>query len=111
MAWLFGYKPSEVPIPIYKCEIGTCYKHKDDNRYLGKFLRMDSRVRDSSDGTAAQTRAPIYVFEKEIIGDHYPSDIVIPTACITYTGGRRNRRVTKKARRNRRRSRSLSKVK
>jgi hypothetical protein len=113
MAWLFGYKPSEVPIPIpiNKCKIGTCYKHTDDNRYLGKFLRMDSRVRDSSSGTAAQTSAPIYVFEKEIIGDNYDVDIVIPTACISSTGGRRNRRVTRKARRNCRRSRSLSKVK
>ena len=124
MAWLFGNKPSQnhpldppSEIPIYKCKIGTCYKHKDDNRYLGKYLRMDSHVRDSSDGTyssdgtAAQTRAPIYVFERETIGDKYNADRVIPTACISSTGGRRNRRVTRKARRNCRRSRSLSKVK
>lgn len=98
-------------IKIYKCEQGVCYKHQSDNRYLGKFLRMDSRVRDNSAGAAGQSRAPIYVFEKEIIGDNYPADIVIPTACITSTGGRRNRRVTRKARRNRRGSYSRRSVK
>lgn len=85
-------------IKIFKSVVGTCYNHKD-GRYLGKYLRMDSREREGGHG-----RAPIYVFEKEIIQDNYPADEVIATECITTGGRRRNRRATKKARRHRRRS-------
>jgi len=64
-------------IEIYKCEVGKYYVHESKG-YLGKFLGIESRIRDSSAGAAGQTRAPIYVFEKETICDNYPADKVIP---------------------------------
>jgi hypothetical protein len=85
-------------IAIYKSKVGTCYKHQD-GRYLGKFIEMSSRVRDSSAGSAGQSRAPIYVFEKETIEDNYPSDKVIATSCIETNGARRSRKSIKKVRR------------
>jgi hypothetical protein len=78
-------------IKVYKCVKDTCYNHAADNRYLGKFIKMDSRPRDPGAGAAGQSRAPIYVFEKETIEDHYPADEVIETPCIA-TGGRRTTR-------------------
>jgi hypothetical protein len=76
-------------IKIYKANVGTCYTHQADNRYLGQFLRTDSRVRNSSAGSAGQTLAPIYVFKNETIGDNYPADMVIPVPCGGMMGGRR----------------------
>ena len=86
-------------IKIYKCVKGTCYKHAADNRYLGKFLDLGSRARNTGAGAAGQTRSPIYIFEKEEINDNYPADMVIPVTCMG-SGGKR--KVTKKTRRNRR---------
>lgn len=85
-------------IKIYHAVVNTCYQHQADKRDLGKFLRTDSRVRNSGDGEAGQSRAPIYVFEKETIQDNYPADMIIPVACPN-TGGRRKSLRRKKNRR------------
>lgn len=85
-------------IKVYYAVVNTCYKHQADNRDLGKFLRTDSRARETSAGEAGQSRAPIYVFEKETIQDNYPADMIIPVACPT-TGGRRKSLRRKKNRR------------
>ena len=73
---------SAAPIKIYNCVVGTCYRHKSNNRYLGKFLRKDGRARDSRAGEAGNTMAPIYVFDNETIEDNYPADMVIETKCL-----------------------------
>jgi hypothetical protein len=85
-------------IYIYHAVVDTCYKHQADNRDLGKFLRTDSRVRNSGAGALGQTRAPIYVFEKETIQDKYPPEMIIPVTCPSI-GGRRKSVRRKKNRR------------
>lgn len=93
-------------IKVYKAVVGICY-NSNTGKYLGKFLRTDSRVRDSLDGTAGQSLSPIYVFENETIQDMYPATMVTPTPCISSGGAgerggsRRNRKnKSKKARKN-----------
>ena len=90
-------------IKVYKAVVGSCY-NSEAGTYLGKFLRIDSRVRGSGDGTAGQSLAPIYVFENETIQDTYPAAMVTLTPCIAKTGlggSRRNRKnKSKKSRKN-----------
>lgn len=66
---------------MYNADIGKYYKDASDNRYLGAFVRLDSRVRDSSAGTAGQSLAPIYVFEKETLQDMFPATQIIEVLC------------------------------
>ena len=69
-------------IKIYNAVVGTCYNHKDDNRYLGKFLKIGVRSRKNTAGVSVgQPSAPVYEFENETIKDNDPSDMVIPVAC------------------------------
>jgi len=91
---------SETQIPIYKSIIGSCYIHPDDRRYLGKFLKTIVR------NDAEKTKRLYYEFENETFERKTPPDMVIYTPCLSSGGARKNRtrRVTKKARKNRRRT-------
>ena len=66
------------PIKIYNASVGKHYMlvqkdNKPVRRYLGKYTECGSRARDEY---GQYPPAPVYVFEKETIGDHYPAEMV-----------------------------------
>ena len=87
-------------IKIYMAEVGKCYKHASDNRYLGEYKKMGSRPREEG-----HRPAPVYEFEEETIGDKYPTDMVIAVACesVAQKGGKQYKK-TRTIRRKRRRT-------
>jgi len=65
------------PIKIYEATTGKHYiiiraNNKPVNRYLGKYNECRGLPRENG-----YPDAPVYVFEKETIGDHYPVDMLV----------------------------------
>jgi hypothetical protein len=61
-------------IKIYNCVIGKYYNYviwPGHERYVGKYVKMDSRERENS-----LPRAPIYVFEHQTFQDKYPAEFM-----------------------------------
>ena len=98
-------------IKVYNCTVGSCYevvqqfgKPVDPPRYVGQYLGMKTRSRDSSAGSAGQSLAPIFVFEKETIDDTYPPEMMREVECRS-GGKRKNRKSRKQTRRKQRKTR------
>ena len=68
---------TSTPIKIYEATNGKHYmiiraNNKPVNRYLGKYNECRGLPRENG-----YPDAPVYVFEKETIGDHYPVDMLV----------------------------------